>query len=127
MEVAAKEIIGRAAHQMQPLCTHSLKAKGRRAWLESAAAHEGRATARDNLTDGFHLFLALNAARPGHHDDLIAADLDFALRIPQPNASAFWIELTAGQLVGCRDANHLTNAIDEFNLASVDDLSTDHA
>src|SRR4029078_11352853 len=34
---------------------------------------------------------------------------------------------TAGQLVGRRDANHLTNAVDEFNLASVDNFPANHA
>ena len=70
----------RLAQQLQAFLFHALEIVGRRARLERAAAQHpgaGRGHALGRLHD---LLLALHRARAGHHDELVAADLDAVAR-----------------------------------------------
>ena len=66
------------AQQLQPFQFHALEIVRRGARLERAAAQNPRAGRGHALGRLHDLLLALHRARPGHHDELVAAD--FAAR-----------------------------------------------
>ena len=93
--------------QLQAFDAHALERVGRGARLVGAAAQHGRAGLLDRVGDLQQLAAALDAARPGHHRQLLAADrgranIDDGVLAP---------ELAAGQLVGRQDGDRLFDAV----------------
>ena len=63
-----------SARYSSPLSAQALEVVGAGARLEGAAAQHGGAGLLDGVGDLDDLFAALDAARAGHDDDLVAAD-----------------------------------------------------
>ena len=79
-----------------------------------------RATCFGNLAD---LIAVFDAARPGHHDHLIAADFDVA----DLNLRAGGFEMPAGELVRRDDAVAFLDARHDFELDRIDVADRAHA
>ena len=99
--------VRRLAHHFEAFFAESLKAVRRAARLECAAANDARAAVGDDVGGALDLIAALDAARSGHHDDPVAADLD----IPDLDDGAAGPETPAGQLVGRDDAVNFLHAL----------------
>ena len=102
---------------LQALRPNALKAVRRGARLEGAAAQHLGAVLGDLGGDGFDLLGALDAARPGHDNDLRPAD-DHALA--ERDLRAFGPKLAAGELVRRGDAQNLRHPLEQLDIAGVE-------
>src|SRR5205823_7458462 len=115
--------IGRGAQQLQSFFTQSLEAVGRAARLEGAAPDYFRACAGDDLGDLVDLVFVLDAARAGHDDNALAADLQSAYLDDRTSGT----EAAAGQFVRGRDAMSTLYAIEHFKLGRIEIARADAA
>ena len=114
----------RLGQDFQPFFAHALETVGRAARLERAAAQNRCAGFFDRPGRFQQLLAAFDGARPGHQDDLIAADLD-AIDI---NHGVGGMELAAGQLERLQDAHRFLHPFHHVELfALYDRLFTHHA
>ena len=116
--------VGRLAQQPQPFFAEALKTVRRTARLERAAAdHPARPPLRHHLRRALDLLAALHAARAGHHDHALAADLDVAdldHRAARPEAAA-------RQLVRRDDAVRFLHALHHLEHREVEIVLAAHA
>ncbi len=94
------------AQHLQPGFAESLKAVGRAARLEGAAAQDLGARALDGGGRRFDLLFRFGRARPGHDDDFVAADAHVADR----DDRVLLLERAARELVRLGDAQHFVHA-----------------
>ena len=115
--------VGRFAQQLQALFAHALKAVGRGARLERAAAQHFRAAAGHGFGHLADLIAIFDAARPGHDHHLVAADFDVA----DLDCGARGFEVAAGQLVRRNDAVAFLDARHDFEFDGIDVAHRAHA
>src|SRR3954452_20610223 len=115
--------VGGRTDQLESRFAEPLKAIGRAARFESAAANYLRPGARYDPRRSLDLFFRFNAARARHRNDLRAPDLHFA----ELHNRSRRLEVAAGEFVGRNDAVTFFYSPENLQLRRIEIVQRTHA
>ncbi len=114
---AQPEVLANLRHDLERVFSQSLEGVGRSSRLECTAAEELCSRIRHCFCDRKRLLTRLDSARPG--DDRQVASANGGVGTGKADDGVFFLGVAAHQLVGFRDADHLGDALQRFNVAAI--------